>query len=271
MNEQTVTDLLARRHSADVFVPQCKNGPTHTATSLQIFDAWAMARSWSKPRVTGYEIKVARGDFLQDDKWVGYLPYCNCFSFVCPHGLIKLEEVPTDVGLLYVSKNGTKLYTKKKAKYRPIPAENFEVIFRYILMCRTAITGEVRSDVDRFTYWRGVLEDKGKSAILGHKVSRVLRQRYREDVIQAERNNEQLRQQNERLQGWAELLKGLGISPMSFPSESRFKRAIQDQDAVAGMLESVESMQKKLVHFAAKLHAEKAEDNWEQEEEAGGC
>lgn len=39
-----LTDLLAERHSKDVFVPQCKNGPTHTATDLLIMDAVAIAR-----------------------------------------------------------------------------------------------------------------------------------------------------------------------------------------------------------------------------------
>ena len=79
---QTVLELLAAKHSRDVFVPECKNGATHFADGMQKIDAWAMKKSWASPCVTAHEIKVSRADFLKDDKWPGYLPYCNQFYFV---------------------------------------------------------------------------------------------------------------------------------------------------------------------------------------------
>ena len=73
MRASDLLALLAKKHSADVFVPECKTGGTWAGTHLRL-DAWAMRRSWTHPTVWGYEIKVSRSDFLSDDKWVGYLP-----------------------------------------------------------------------------------------------------------------------------------------------------------------------------------------------------
>jgi len=86
-------DLLLVKHAQDVCVPECKNGPTWTAKHLRL-DLWAMKKSWSNPYTYGYEIKASRSDFLQDEKWLNYLPYCNYFSFVCLPGLIEPEELP---------------------------------------------------------------------------------------------------------------------------------------------------------------------------------
>ena len=131
-----ITNLLQCKHMEDVFVSECKNGPS--GKGLLRMDGWAMKKSWSNPHTYGYEIKVSRADFLNDDKWHGYLPYCNFFSFVCPTGLIKPEELPKDVGVIYVSKAGTKLYTKKKSVWRDV--EIPEELWRYVLMARTKIT-----------------------------------------------------------------------------------------------------------------------------------
>lgn len=51
--------------------------------------------------VKGYEIKVSRGDFKSDKKWTEYLAFCNQFYFVCPKGMIKLDELPPEIGLIY--------------------------------------------------------------------------------------------------------------------------------------------------------------------------
>lgn len=69
-------------------------------------------------KIYGYEIKVARGDFLQDGKWTGYLNFCNEFSFVCPEGLIKENELPLEIGLIYYKENG-----RLRVKRRPVARE----------------------------------------------------------------------------------------------------------------------------------------------------
>jgi len=73
-----LVDLLAAKHSEDVFVPECKLGPSYGDGNGRI-DAWAMAKSWAHPLVNAYETKVSRSDFLNDNKWQMYLPFCNQF------------------------------------------------------------------------------------------------------------------------------------------------------------------------------------------------
>jgi hypothetical protein len=70
--------------------------------------------------IFGYEIKVSRSDFLQDSKWTGYLNFCNEFSFVCPEGLIKEDELPLEIGLTYYKPKAGKLRVKRKALTRKI-------------------------------------------------------------------------------------------------------------------------------------------------------
>ena len=83
--------------------------------------------------VTGYEIKVSRGDFLGDQKWKEYLPWCMELYFACPRGLIKKEEIPPQIGLIYCYAGTTR--TVKRAVTRPMAGDNlqhliFDLIWR---------------------------------------------------------------------------------------------------------------------------------------------
>lgn len=56
-----------------------------------------------KRRVRILEYKVDRGDFLGDEKHLGYMGYCNTFSFVTPLGLATVDELrDRRAGLLQV-------------------------------------------------------------------------------------------------------------------------------------------------------------------------
>lgn len=55
-------------------------------------------------KVRGYEIKVSRQDFQNDNKWREYLGYCDYFYFVCPADMIKPEELEPNIGLIYIDK-----------------------------------------------------------------------------------------------------------------------------------------------------------------------
>lgn len=84
------------------FITECKTCSTYfpDPQGLLKFDGLAITKSYTKPNIIGYEIKVSRNDFLQDNKWHLYLQYCNEFYFVVPKGLVKKEELPDHVGLI---------------------------------------------------------------------------------------------------------------------------------------------------------------------------
>lgn len=172
---ERILRLLREKHAADVFVEECKDGPTHAGRHLRL-DAWVMPRSWVHPETTGYEIKVSRSDFLRDEKWTAYLAMCHRLYFVCPHGLIDTAELPQDVGLMWVAKTGTRLMTKRKAVPREV--EIPEDVWRYILMCRATITRE-RYSKDGVEYWREWLEEKRERQSIGYKVGERIREHIR--------------------------------------------------------------------------------------------
>lgn len=184
-----ICEMLCAKHWKDVFVPQCKTGHTHYNTELLILDAWAMKRSWANPVYWGYEIKVSRSDFLGDDKWQGYMDYCSDFSFVTTGPeIIKPEELPENVGLIYVSKNAKRLITKKKAVRRPIEIPNS--LLQYVIM---RYGGELDykydpaklpSKEDTVDYWNRWLKNKNDrkeiGELLGYEIQAYNRKKERE-------------------------------------------------------------------------------------------
>lgn len=95
---------------------------------LYIMDAVAIKCSWSNPCIEGFEIKVNRSDFLRDKKWQNYQAYCHKFSFVCPPGVIKVDELPGDVGLLYYNAELDCVWVKRRALYRKIDLKSDTVV-----------------------------------------------------------------------------------------------------------------------------------------------
>lgn len=132
-----ILKLLLKKHKDDICVPECKHGQSWTKEKVKRFDLWSMKKSYANPITWIYEIKISRQDFLQDNKWMTYLPYCTDFYFVAPAGIIDVSEVPEQAGLLLSSKNGTRLFCKKKAPHRHVDTP--DCVFKYILMSRTKI------------------------------------------------------------------------------------------------------------------------------------
>lgn len=165
--------LLATKHAGDVFIPECKTGPSYCGGMFRM-DAWAMARSWAKMCCTGYEIKVSRQDFLHDDKWQAYLPYCNALYFVAPPGIIQTDEVPEDVGLMVSSTTAANLFTKKKAPFRNIQIA--DDVFRYVLMWRAKITREHHSSNDNAEWWREFVDGRANDREIGWRAGKKIRE-----------------------------------------------------------------------------------------------
>lgn len=186
MTAKDIVDLLAAKHRNDVFVPECKDGPTISGSHSRM-DAWVMLKSWARPLTIAYEVKVSRSDFTGDNKWHGYLAYCNEFYFACPHGLIQHEELPPEVGLLWVAKNGGRLFVKKKAQRRDVQVP--ESVYRYILMHRMKVTDEVGKSEKGAPYWHNYVQQRGNLKRAGHYVGGVMGNK----LVRAEERIERLR------------------------------------------------------------------------------
>lgn len=165
----TSTDIkkaLAAYEEKSYFITECKTCSTYfpDPQGLLKFDGLAIKKSYTKPCITGYEIKVSRGDFLQDAKWHLYLQYCNEFYFVVPKGLITKEELPDNVGLIYYYPDSGNLRKKKKALYREI--DEPVGVYKYIIFSRLE-KDRIPFYENRAEYAKDYLEDKSEKRRLG--------------------------------------------------------------------------------------------------------
>lgn len=183
----TATDIklaLREMHSGKptYFLTECKTCSTYfpDPQGLLIFDGLAITKSYTKPNIIGYEIKVARNDFTRDNKWNLYLQYCNEFYFVCPKKLISKEELPDNVGLIWYDPDAKQvLRTVKRAQYRQI---NEPVgLYKYIIYSRLD-EDRIPFYEDKAEYAKAYLQDKQiKKSIgsaLGSKLSKDLEEAY---------------------------------------------------------------------------------------------
>lgn len=128
--------VLQRRHPKELFFGGVKNGPTWTASELLIMDAVAIRPSWTRPLITGYEVKVTHQDFARDAKWPRYLELTHRFYFACPKGVIQPEELDARVGLVWIDPETGGWSVRKAAPYRDIEMP-WPMIY-YLLISRTA-------------------------------------------------------------------------------------------------------------------------------------
>jgi hypothetical protein len=140
ISADTLHRALKLRHAKDLIVNECKNGPTHVTKQLRTLDAWVLVSTWSPITTIGYEIKVSRSDWLRDKKIEQYMGLCHLFYIVAPKGLIAIDELPPDVGLIEALGDGTRLVARKRAGRREIelPVQ----LMTYVLMSRVVVTAE---------------------------------------------------------------------------------------------------------------------------------
>ncbi len=174
-----IKHALQQKHKNDAFFTEVKNGPTHNTQELLIIDALAIRKSWANPCITGYEIKTSRSDFLGDQKWPGYLPYCNEFSFVCPHGLIKAGELPDEIGLVLYNKETGRLRASRRPTYKQIDPP-IEMLMYLIMRWDNQPYPFFSSKRDFFESW---LDNKKYNKILGKTISGELGQ-YIQDLAE---------------------------------------------------------------------------------------
>lgn len=179
IDSKQILDALSQKHKDDVFIPECKNGETWGARDLLKLDAWVLKRTYSPLTTIGYEIKVSRSDFENDQKWTGYLDLCNEFFFACPAGLIRATDVPSSVGIIWISQSG-KLHVKRKAEYRTPDIEKQNRLLIYALMARSKIVsdrvnGEQETPIDRVHNHLAFLKEQTEKAELAYFVKSHIR------------------------------------------------------------------------------------------------
>lgn len=116
VTESDITKALKAKHYKDIFAAQVKMGQAGS----KIMDAVVIKPTWTPITLIGYEIKVSRADFLNDQKYPHYMKTCTLFSFVAPKGVIQKNELPSDAGLIEYNPKTGKLRTVKKAPYNKV-------------------------------------------------------------------------------------------------------------------------------------------------------
>lgn len=198
----TSTDIkiaLSQMHQSrsTYFITECKTCSTYfpDPQGLLKFDGLAITKSYTSPNIIGYEIKVSRGDFKQDNKWHLYLQYCNEFFFVVPKGLITKDELPENVGLIYYDPDKKTLRTVKKALYRQI--EKPVGIYEYIIYSRL--------DEDRIPFYDSKVEyckDYIENKVDKRYVGSQLGSKLANDLEEAQKKLQSLQGVDKELTAW---------------------------------------------------------------------
>ena len=100
-----VERALHASRSEWIFLRELRAGTGFRSGSLQRLDAFALnSLPHTGMKRVCYEVKISRGDFLAEIKHplkrrIG-LRYSNEFYFVTPPGLVKVDEVPPECGLI---------------------------------------------------------------------------------------------------------------------------------------------------------------------------
>lgn len=261
MNQKVRADQIEHqlelKHRQDGFFSQVKNGPSWTSNNLLILDAIAIKKSWSKPLITGYEIKVDRGDFVRDSKWIHYLQYCHKFYFVCPRDLIKPDELPSEVGLMYCNPETLALSTKRAAPLRHVDLPT-EMLY-YIIMSK------LESDrhpffSNRREFFEALVQDKNGREDLGRKLNektvayiRELRDRAEE----AERKAQRFEHRVEEAKHLEKIIRNAGIDTRRWNWQEDIERALKSGMPL-GTESKIESAIRDLQSILESLKKEKA-------------
>ncbi|WP_101908860.1 MmcB family DNA repair protein [Marasmitruncus massiliensis] len=164
-----IKKALSIRHGMDFFTTECMSGPSGRGTYR--FDAVAISKSWAKPTITGYEVKVSRSDFKADNKFYAYLPYFHELYIACPKGMISREELPESIGLVWYNPETGEIRAKKRAPYRDIEISVemlLHIFYSHMQSDRTPFCA------NRAEYVKQYIESKRSNHDIGRKLGSKL-------------------------------------------------------------------------------------------------
>lgn len=237
MVSQQLKDILLAKHADAVCVEECKDGRSWGSSLLRL-DLWVLLKTWSPWTTIGYEIKVRRSDFLNDNKWQNYLPYCHLFYFVCPPGVIHEAELPEGVGLMVGSKNIRKLFIKRKAIRHEPDADKLCQLMSYVLMSRVPkivanmyeIPDFKDNRLEQVRYYLKQAEERGALAEMVHGHVRQVYDESRSRICEAENLMNTVRDFSDRLSNL-----GINWNPESDTWDENFRARNQIEDLRTGI------------------------------------
>ena len=221
----TLSQLLAARHSGEVYIPECKMG----AVGSRTLDGWALLATWSPMTAIGYEIKVSRSDWLKDQKLEEYRAACHLFFVVAPKGIVAKPELPAGVGLLEPIGAGTgqRLVMRVKAVRQEPEMSKLARLMAYALMWkRVGGDPEEPERARRARRWATWVAERGQYKAIAHDVRGRMRTMLRDALdgcARAERRAEELEEA-------ARVLNEMGIRPGRWRVRDAIQQALRDQD-----------------------------------------
>jgi hypothetical protein len=237
MDAEYIKKLLAKKHEEDIFVNECRIGGWPGMNNTSYMDGWAMVKSWSTPNTIGYEVKVSRQDFIKDNKWHKYLDFCNQFYFVCPAKLIDTSEVPQDVGMMWIQKGGSKLYTKKKAPRRETNQENMAQLYKGILMNRAKVSWvsmygarSISVENKKKLFFEDFVNKKEEDRTYGRLLSGRIRRVYEEKIKSVDEENKKLIKENKSLSDIKKMLVEMDIDPNTWNVQNKIRDRLKGED-----------------------------------------
>ena len=228
-----VKRAIAHRHASDMFFTEVKDGPTQIVNHHSRIDALAIKLSWTNFAIIGYEVKVARSDFLRDEKWRAYLPMCNQLYFAAAPGVCDPSEVPECCGLVTVTQSGN-LRTVRKAPWRDIepPVEMFKyLMFTYIgpyfPKDKRLPRGERLLPSENAEFFKRYLEGKEDLQAVGRRAGRKIGKEIEDLRLENRRLKACLDDQKTAQKELGDIYRALGVSPSSWTASSQAMKAIE--------------------------------------------
>ncbi len=270
LSEKRVTSTeikmaLAKYHPNDFFISECKTDSTYFTgpQGLLIFDGLAVTRSYTSPCITGYEIKISRSDFQRDNKYHLYLQYCNEFYFVVPAGLLKKEEIPDNMGLIYYYPETGKLLKKKKSLYRQI--EEPVGVYKYIIYSRLE-QDRTPFYEERADYAKAYIEDKAEKQAIG----RTFGSKMAKELAEAYCRLAVLKEKEDRLGLLDSLIKVMNKNGIYCWSQESYVEKLDEVLKIGAVPDEIKNLKRELTAALNIIGQMESKNSEEQYAEEGG-
>jgi len=184
MTTATANDILTalqkRTPQREMFFAGVNLGPA--GHGLRTMDAIWFRKSWTRPRITGFEVKISRSDFLRDDKWPEYAAVC----------VLSRNEIPGTAGLMVYNPESGALSVQKGAPHTDRELDQW--LLMYLVMSKTEPKWHPFYSSER-EYLEAWVDDKADRKALGRMVGTRLALRLEDLEIE----NDRLKRDVERL------------------------------------------------------------------------